>query len=446
MTSIILSIGDELTLGQTIDTNSAWLSQQLASLGVAVLSHITVPDDQPSIEQAIVHSAQRCDLLLISGGIGPTEDDLTRQALANVLNQPLELNEQWLKKLESFFQRLGRSMPQSNRIQAMIPRGVTMIDNTNGTAAGMDANYVRPDRQSTCRIFVTPGVPKEMKAMFTNYIRPILERESAGAVILSRTLHTFGLGESSIAEKLGDLMKRGRNPSVGTTVANGIVSLRINSRFPSPEQAEKELETTALACRYALDSLVFGEDDETIQLNVARYLQTGLPALKKGDPPQPFRVKTISTAESCTGGLLAKMLTDIPGSSTYFAQGWVTYSNEAKHDRLGVSENLLNTYGAVSEPVVTAMATAAKRLSKTDYALAISGIAGPSGGTEAKPVGTVCIALASPPHSALSTQDPALITTRTFNFSGDRETIRDRAAKMALSMLRFHLLNKPMPF
>src|ERR1043166_134862 len=206
-----------------------------------------------------------------------------------------------------------------------------------------------------------------MKIMFARDVLPHIYQKAGGAVILSRTLHTFGLGESRIAEKLGDLMKRDRNPSVGTTVADGIVSLRLNARFPSKDEAQRQLDATESACRAGLGDLIFGHDDETLQQVVAHLLTR--------NSELGTRNFTIATAESCTGGLLAKMLTDIPGSSGYFTQGWITYSNRAKIDRLGVSENLINMYGAVSEPVVNAMASAARRLAKSDFALAISGIA-----------------------------------------------------------------------
>jgi nicotinamide-nucleotide amidase len=435
MKSIILSVGDELALGQTVDTNSAWISQQLAAVGCDVAAHLTVPDDRRAIEQAIAESVGRCDFLLISGGIGPTEDDLTRQALAACMRVPLELNDAWLARLEAFFRKVGRPMPESNKIQAHIPRGATIIENTAGTAAGIDATFVTGDQKTICRVFVMPGVPKEMKAMFARDVLPHVAMASGGAVILSRTLHTFGMGESWVAEKLGALMMRQKNPSVGTTVSHGIVSVRINARYPSRHEGQRALDDATRDCESALGDLIFGRDDHTLPSVLAALLASSR--------------KTVATAESCTGGLLAKMLTDIPGSSDYFQQGWITYSNRAKQERLGVSENILKVHGAVSEPVVDAMSRAARRLAKSDFALAISGIAGPAGGSETKPVGTVCIALAS-------VKDPAArgdarfadstVLTRTFTFPGDREMIRDRAAKMALAMLRFHLLGKTMPF
>ena len=444
LNAIILSIGDELVLGQTVDTNSAWLSAQLAGVGCGVVAHLTVADDQAAIEQAIRHAAVCSDLLLISGGLGPTEDDLTRQALAKVMGQPLELNAQWLAVLEEFFAARGRPMPEANRIQAMIPRGARMIDNTAGTAAGIEAvlhsgdapvsasprphvsasSHSVPESSPHCRVFVMPGVPKEMRTMFLRDVLPYVREQSRGAVILSRTLHTFGLGESAIAEKLGNLMWRDRNPSVGTTVSSGIVSLRVNARFPSRDRAEVALEQTVSECQSALGPLIYGQDEQSLQEVVGMMLKStsGLP--------------TVATAESCTGGLLSKMLTDVPGSSAYFSYGWVTYANQAKEELLGVPAGLLREHGAVSAPVVLAMAAGARTRANSTYALAISGIAGPDGGTAAKPVGTVCIALAHPGGAA----------ARTFLFPGDRGFIRDRSAKMALTLLRYHLLGEPTPF
>jgi nicotinamide-nucleotide amidase len=425
MNSIILSIGDELVLGQTVDTNSAWISQQLAAVGCGIVAHATVPDDQKLIEDAIRAAAGRCDVLIISGGIGPTEDDLTRQALGAVLGVELEMNPVWLEKLQAFWSRRSAVMPEINKIQAMIPRGAEMIDNSAGTAAGIRAKI------GSTEVFVMPGVPKEMKIMFTRDVFPFIRERSGGAVILQRTLHTFGIGESAVAEKLGTLMKRDRNPSVGTTVANGIVSLRINARFGSLADAEREMEATTADCQAALGDLIFGRDETTLPHVLANLLRGGEKRL------------TVATAESCTGGLLAKMLTDLPGSSAYFTQGWITYSNLAKYERLGVNEDIINVYGAVSEPVVEAMARHARRLAKSTYALSISGVAGPDGGSPTKPVGTVCIGLAKP--------DPddragSLVDKRTFQLFGDRDMIRDRAAKMALTMLRFELMGKAMPF
>ncbi|MBV8781051.1 MAG: competence/damage-inducible protein A [Phycisphaerae bacterium] len=418
MIAVILSVGDELVLGQTVDTNSAWMSGQLASAGFAVSAHQTVADDQAAIESAIRHwtTAQPCDLLIISGGIGPTEDDLTRQSVAGVLQQPLELNAMWLDRLKAFWASRGRPMPAINEIQARIPVGAALLDNPVGTAAGIGAMI------GHTQVFALPGVPKEMKAMFALHVLPWVQQHSGGAAIVSRTLHTFGLGESAVAEKLGLLMQRNRNPSVGTTVSNGIVSLRINSRFSSVAETTHQADATALACRSVLGALIFGEEWQTLQ-EVVGLLLLGARA-------------TVATAESCTGGLLAKQLTDIAGSSSYFKEGFVTYSNEAKARQLGVPAELIEKQGAVSKPVAIAMAEGALRIAAVDYAMAITGIAGPGGGTVDKPVGTVWIALASSKET----------TARLFNFPGDREAIRERSARTALAMLRAILTDQPTPF
>jgi nicotinamide-nucleotide amidase len=427
MTAIILSIGDELTLGQTVDTNSAYLAQQLAAIGYRPAAHLTVPDDATAIAQAFEESVGRCDALIVSGGLGPTDDDLTRQALADFLKEPLELLPAALENVERFFRALRRDMPPRNRVQAMIPRTCEMIENTAGTAPGIYCNYQSGDQKTLCQIFIMPGVPKEMKIMFARDVLPKLKQQQGGQTgnaIRSTTLHTFGQGESAVADLLGPLMARDRNPSVGTTVANGYVSLRINAYAESPDAAASQLADTEARCRAALGDLIWGEDDQSLQEIVARQLTA--------------QKKSVATAESCTGGLLAKVLTDVAGSSAYFQYGWVTYHNDAKV-QLGVPADLLIKHGAVSEQVAAAMATHAQRKSGSDYALAVSGIAGPGGGSPEKPVGTVCFALATS-----EAQTPPV--TRTFILHGDREMIRDRTAKMALTILRFQLLGKSLPF
>jgi nicotinamide-nucleotide amidase len=431
MRATILSIGDELTLGQTVDTNSAWLAQQLAAIGYRPAAHLTVPDDRDAIRQAFEECVGRCDALIVSGGLGPTEDDLTRQALSDFLGAPLELVPAALENVERFFRALRREMPDKNRIQAMLPRGAEMIENTAGTAPGIYCDYLSGDQKTVCKIFIMPGVPKEMKIMFERSVRPKLagmesgRAEPVSSVILSKTLHTFGLGESAVGERLGDLMRRDRNPSVGTTVANGYVSLRLNAYFPTRAEAERQLAETEQACRAALGDLIWGEQDQTLSEVVGRLLAASR--------------KSVTAAETCTGGLLAKLITDVAGSSAYFRQGWITYSNDAKSALLGVRPETLQRHGAVSEPTVSEMATGARDRADADYALAISGVAGPEGGTPDKPVGTVSLAL----HARGETPPPL---TRTFIFHGDREMVRDRSAKMALTMLRFHLLGKPLPF
>ncbi len=443
MNAAILSIGDELVLGQNLDTNAQYLSRHLVSIGCHVVRHQTVGDDERAIHSAIDCARSVADVILITGGLGPTADDLTRHAIASVMKVELKLDSAWLDHVRAFFAGLGREMPESNRIQAMIPEGAKLIWNHNGTAAGIRAtlNGSATGGASTAssdsrkvELFAMPGVPKEMKLMLERDVLPVLAKMSGGRTIASRALHSFGAGESTVAELLGDLMKRDRNPTVGTTVSSGIVTIRINARAEHPDAARKSLADTESAVRAKLGDLIWGSDDQTLPEVVADLLRHGLADTIQAD--EGTEATTVSTAESCTGGLLAQYLTSVPGSSTYFHQGWVTYTNLSKTMCLNVDPHIIERNGAVSEPTVRAMAEQARALADSDIGIAISGIAGPGGATHDKPVGTVFIALAAPRHTV----------ARRFVFPGDRATIRDRAAKTALAMLRFHLIDRPMPF
>lgn len=418
--AVVISVGDELTLGQTVDTNSAWLSRQLAGLGIDIAGHVTVPDDRAAIAAAIRQAGEAADVVVVTGGLGPTEDDLTREALADAMGVELTRDESLVAQIRSYFERLRRPMPTRNEVQAYLPRGARAIPNAWGTAPGIAATLGR------CRVVALPGVPREMTAMWEASVKPELEQLGGGSVVLSRTLHTFGLGESSVAERLGELMGRDRNPTVGTTVSQGIVSLRLNVRAASRDDALRQLDTTEALCRERLGLLIFGRDEQTLPQVVAELLVGAR--------------LTLATAESCTGGLIAKYLTDIPGSSAYFRQGWVCYANASKTQLLGVEEGLIERHGAVSEAVASAMVRGAMRYG-TDLGVSVTGIAGPDGGSPTKPVGTVCIAMGwRSPAGEVVTRE------RTFLFPGDRETVRDRAAKTALSLLRFHILRQPVPF
>ncbi len=412
MNAVILSVGDELILGQTVDTNSAWLSAQLVLQGVMVAYHKTVADDQAVIAAAIREAAAAVPLVIVTGGLGPTADDLTRQALADVVGKPLDLHPPSLERIRAFFKSLGREMPATNRIQAMVPRGCEMLENDWGTAPGLKV------RTGRATVFAFPGVPREMEPMYGRHVLPTLARKS-GRTLLTETVRTFGLGESLVAEKLGDLMKRDRNPTVGTTVSGGIVSVRIRSDFPDAGPARLQLDRTVEAVETRLGSLVFGRGAETLPAVVGRRLrETG---------------RTVATAESCTGGGLAQLLTGIPGASLYFPGGWVVYSNALKHRELGVPEAILAQHGAVSEETVRLLAAHALEKAGAHHALAVSGVAGPDGGSDDKPVGTVWIALASVQDAGTK------VVAERFQFPGDREMVRDRAAKTALNMLRLEL-------
>jgi len=417
MPAILLSIGDELTLGQTVDTNAAWLSGRLSSLGIACREHRTVPDDLDQIAQTIAECAQQSDLMIITGGLGPTDDDLTRAALAKAMGVELIEDPASVEHIEGYFKGRGRTMPARNRVQATHPMTSTMIDNTCGTAPGIHASLGR------CEIFVTPGVPRELFAMYERDIEPKIKAHvSSVRTILTAKLNSFGSGESDIAERLGTLMARDRNPVVGTTVSQGLVSVRIRSEHNDAAQAKAMLDDTLALVQDKLGPLGFGQDEDTLQQAVIALL------IEQG--------KTVATAESCTGGLIAGMLTDVPGSSAAVLGGWVTYANAMKTQELGVPTELLDQHGAVSQPVIEAMALGALNRSGADYALSTSGIAGPGGGTEDKPVGTVWIGL------AYRDGDTARVVSRLASLPGDRQTTRDRSAKCALQLLRLHLIGQ----
>lgn len=428
VTAFILSVGDELVSGLTLDTNSAHFARELAAVGVHCVGHATVGDDQPLIERAIREAAGRCELLVISGGIGPTPDDLTREALAAVLDDELIEHPAWTEHIRQIWSRRGREMPESNRKQATAPSTGALLDNPVGTAGGVQASL------DGCEVFVVPGVPREARAMFADSVLPWARQrvaERGGAALRTRALHTFGLGESDLAERLGDLLQRGLlgdEIDVGTTAAHSIVSVRIYARCATVQAACDALDGVERQVRDRLGEAVFGVDDETLPDAVARTLHD--------HSSQPI----VSLAESCTGGLISKLLTDVPGSSAHFHRGLITYSNEAKIELLGVPRELIDEHGAVSEPVAAAMATGARGVEGHGIGLSITGIAGPGGGSKEKPVGTVCIGLAAPSQRA--DPDSPFVFTNTYYFHGDREMVRLRSAYTALNLLRLHLLGR----
>jgi len=411
--AVIISCGTELVTGQCVDTNSAWLSAQLTPLGVHVVEHVTVGDDITHLASVIRRALGAANLVVITGGLGPTLDDITREAIADALGVPLAENVEALSQLCTFFERCQRPMPDSNRRQAMIPRGCEMIPNPRGTAPGI--SYVHGERS----LFAFPGIPAEMQAMFHATVLPQLNAASAGAGTESARLLCFGISEAKLGEALADLMERGRNPSVGTTASRAILSVRVLAEGTSAEEAHTLLKTDFDEIRRRLGTVIFGEGDDTLEAVVGRLLVK--------------RNESIATAESCTGGLLAKRLTDTSGSTAYFLRGYVTYADTAKVELLGVPAELISQHGAVSEPVAEAMAVGCRQAAGSDYAISITGIAGPTGGCPPeKPVGLVYIALA---HS--SGVEPL---RRFFGDHLTREEIRDRSCNTALNLLRVRLL------
>lgn len=411
MLADILSIGDELTSGQTVNHNAAWLGEQLQLLGIRVRRHLTVGDELDDIVRALQWTHKGCDVLLISGGLGPTADDLTREALAAAMQEKLVTDADSVQEITAFFNRLHRPMPAVNLVQAMRPVSARCISNVNGTAPGIAARWGK------CQVFAMPGVPREMKAMFTQHVVPVLATVGAASVLRICKLNTFGLGESTLGDRIRDLMQRGANPSVGTTVHDGIVSVRIYARG-SPAEADALIKSVATEVTARLGDLCFSINDEPLESVLVELLRQ--------------RRQSVATAESCTGGWVAELLTSIPGASVCFPAGWVTYSNAAKTRDLFVEAHLLAAEGAVSQPVAAAMANAARQKAGTHWGISITGIAGPEGGSAEKPVGLVFIGLAGPDG----------VDVRKFHFPGVRAQIRLRAAQMAMTMLRLKIIGR----
>lgn len=413
----IVSMGDELLLGQSLDTNSKWIADRLTSRGVVPIEHVTVGDDLCAAVEVFRRLAARADLIVSTGGLGPTADDLTRQALAEAMGEPLVEDAEALGWIEGWFAGRGSEMPPLNRTQALRPRSARLIANEHGTAPGIVAAIAR-EGGGAAEVYCLPGPPSEMIPMWERDVEPAL-RPPAGRTIRTRVLHTFGIGESDLAGRLGDLMARTRNPLVGTTASKGVVSVRLRYEGPlPPEDAVAALDGTELLVRAAASPYLFGADPETLASTVLGLLRA--------------RGERLAVAESCTGGMLGEMLTETPGASDVFLGGWITYSNEMKTRELGVAGGLLGPGGpgAVSREVAEAMAAGALERSGADHALAITGIAGPGGGSEEKPVGTVWIARAARGGGS---------EARRFRFKGSRDVVRHRAAMCALGMLRFAL-------
>ncbi|MGB0715845.1 MAG: competence/damage-inducible protein A [Phycisphaerae bacterium] len=407
----ILSSGTELTTGQTVDTNSAWIGGELTRAGAIVLEHRTVGDDMASFVRAIQQMHAVCDVIVITGGLGPTTDDLTREAIGEAFGRPLQLDPAALQDVEAYFERMQRPMPDSNRKQALIPEGAAMVRNPRGTAPGV---HLEVDGK---HIFALPGVPSEMKVMF-DAVSDLVGHRNAGSHAVLRYLRCFGMPEARVSDELGALMDRDRNPLVGTTASRWVITVRILARAQSEDAAEVIAQNEEAEVRSRLGDIVFGTGDATLELAVGDALAA--------------RGLQIATAESCTGGLIAKRLTDIPGSSGWFTEGFVTYANEAKQARLQVDPGLIEAHGAVSAEVAEAMAAGASARAGTAYAVSTTGVAGPGGGTATKPVGLVFIGLKTPDG----------VTSRRFTW-GDhfsRGEIRDAACKTALNMVRLHLL------
>ena len=413
-TVYLLSCGDELLFGHTVDTNSAWLAEQCTLLGWRVVGHRTVGDVTPDIISALLEASSRAEAVILTGGLGPTLDDRTRQALAHAMGAGLHEDPMALAEIQAMFRRFNRAMSDVNRVQALIPDGAERIVNPNGTAPGIRAAL------QGARVFCMPGVPREMREMFGLSVAPELKGAPGAQNMVMRRLHLCGKGESDIGSAIRHLMGERSNPEVGTAVAEAVITVRLYARGETMDEAEKIAARAEDEVRQALGNEVFGVDGETLAGCVVQMIKA------EGG--------SLIAAESCTGGMLSSLIVDVPGSSAVFRQGVVAYSNGAKSAFLAVPSGLIESHGAVSREVAAAMAENPLRtcdLPRPVYSLAVTGIAGPDGGVPEKPVGTVWIAC-----SRLDGDGGGVTRTMRYNTAADRHGVRVRSANTALDLLR----------
>lgn len=377
MKSILISIGDELLIGQTVNTNATWMGTELNKIGIEVVEVLTISDQQKAIEDAMAYAEQKCDLVLLTGGLGPTKDDITKKTFSDFFNAPLIENKLALENVEGFFKKYGRPMTPVNKLQALVPAGSKMLLNKAGTAPGMWM-------ENENAVFVSmPGVPSEMRYLMRNEVMPRLQKSHNLPSIVHQTMMTQGIGESYIADLIEDIEDGlPKHIKLAYLPSPGMVKLRLTGRGVSKEDLSKEIQSVFKEIKPRIKEHVYSDVEAELEEVVGELLKA--------------KKLTIATAESCTGGLLASTLTKVPGSSAYFKGSVVAYANEIKQNVLNVSEADLKRKGAVSKEVVEQMALGVQSLMKTDYAIATSGIAGPDGGTEEKPVGTVWISWATP--------------------------------------------------
>ena len=408
----ILSQGDEVVTGQIADTNAAWLSDRLTELGFTLRRHTAIGDRPADICAALLDIAQRSDFCVCTGGLGPTDDDHTARAVADAFGRPLQFDDEAMRQIESMYQKFRRVMPEINRRQAWLPTGATRLDNAWGTAPGFAVRHGR------CAFVFLPGVPREMKPMFDERVRPMLRTSFALESAHLVTLRTVGIGESEMQARVGTVEHPGVTVGTRTILPENHLKLRFAPSVPESERRAVAADVAARigAAVFAIEGI--GEPAGSLPEVVGRLLQQ--------------RSATLATAESCTGGRVAAAFTSIPGSSAWFVEGTVCYANTAKLRLLGVDANALAEHGAVSEVVARQMAEGARAAADTTYALATTGIAGPGGGSDAKPVGTV--------HLALTTPEATL--HREIHLGGDRTRIQELATASALDLLRRHLAHE----
>lgn len=410
MRAEIIATGSELLSGGVADTNSVFLAEELLDIGIATAFKTVVGDDEKDLEDAVRTALARVDVVVVTGGIGPTEDDITRKAVSRVLKKRLVLSDDALKAVKTVFKAKGKPYPGANDRQALIPAGARLLANAVGVAPGF--TFV----EEGSFVAALPGVPAEMQAMFREGLRPALEEHVGGkAVIRRKVLHTCGLGESKVNELIQDILKQKR-PAIGLTARETGVDIRIVAHEGSGARSRSSVERAETEIRKKLGDAVYGVDGQAMEEIVGALLLQ--------------RRMTLAVAESCTGGMVGGRITNAAGSSAYFERGVVVYSNTAKTELLGVPAELIEKHGAVSREVAKAMAQGMRDRAGTSLGLAVTGIAGPTGGTPEKPVGLVYVALATPDGVAVDEH----------RFLGTRGQVRQRTAQTALDMVRRYLI------
>lgn len=406
----LITTGSELLLGEIVNTNSAYLSSALNQAGFDVVYHSTVGDNRARMRSVMEIALDRADMVITSGGLGPTLGDITKETMADLLELSLVLHEPSLDKIKCFFAHRHVHMPVNNQKQAMIPEGSYVLNNSCGTAPGIVIHH------NNKTIVHLPGPPHELKAMVKDQLLPYLAKHyPQEAIIVSKELHTYGWGESTIDETLRDILLTQSNPTVALLARPGEILVRITAKANNTSVAEELINNMEKQIRARLGNIIFSTDDRTMEEVVAEALFT--------------KKKTIALAESCTGGLVTSRLTDVRGASNYLIGSVVCYSNDIKEKQLGVPHQTLFDHGAVSEPTARAMAEGIRRLNGTDIGVGVTGIAGPDGGTPEKPVGTVYIAVASKDET----------TCKLCHFTGNRTMIKRLVSQAVLNEIRNYL-------
>ncbi|MDU2065861.1 MAG: competence/damage-inducible protein A [Sporomusaceae bacterium] len=407
----LVSTGTELLLGEIVNTNAAFLAEQLNALGFHVLYQTTVGDNRERMAQVFKNALERADIVITSGGLGPTQGDITKEVSAEIFSLPLMLDPVSLDRITEFFKRRKLTMSDNNRRQAMIPQGALAIENERGTAPGVILEHLGKT------IIHLPGPPFELEPMFHSSVVPYLEqRFGQQGTIVSKILRTYGIGESYLEEQIRDYILAQNNPTIALLVRSGEVIIRLTAKGADQAEAEMKIFSLEKKIRERLQGYIYGVNDDTLEGIIGRLL------LEKE--------LTVALAESCTGGLTSSRLTDVPGSSAYFMGSVVSYSNEVKMQELAVSSDTLRDYGAVSKETACQMAEGIRERFHTSIGVAITGIAGPGGATETKPVGLVYIALAS--ERGTNWQE--------YRFAGTRKEIKTRSALAALNKLYRYVL------